>query len=147
MKIGTRQRLRLRLGMLVGLVAPLVSFPGFLCVASSSPRPKEGAEDQSAAKAEVRFQLYNDNLIIVKATIGKVKNVNMILDTGTSPSAISKEMGDRLKLQGNTESLQTLNGTIQALSVILLRIQIGPLHAESVRVKVQDLGFMERSLG
>jgi len=133
--------------MLVGLVAPLVSFPGFLCVASSSPRPKEGAEDQSAAKAEVRFQLYNDNLIIVKATIGKVKNVNMILDTGTSPSAISKEMGDRLKLQGNTESLQTLNGTIQAQSVVLPRIQIGSLHADSIRVVVQDLSFMERSLG
>jgi hypothetical protein len=133
--------------MLVGQIALLVSFAGFLCVASSSPRPRQSAEDQSAAKAEIPFQLYNGNLIIVKANIGSVKNVNMILDTGTSPSAISKEMGDRLRLQGNPEPLQTLNGTIQALSVILSRIQIGPLHAESVRVIVQDLGFMERSLG
>jgi len=147
MTIGTRQRLCLRLGMLVGQVALLVSFLGFLCVASSSPRPREGAEDQSAAKAEIPFQLYNGNLIIVKATIGTVKNVNMILDTGTSPSAISKEMGDRLKLQGNTESLQTLNGTIQAQSVILPRIEIGPLHADGVRVVVQNLSFMEQSLG
>jgi hypothetical protein len=147
MRTGTRQRLRLRLGMLVGQVALLLSFPGFLCVASSSPIPRQGDEAQSAAKAEVPFQLYNDNLIIVKATIGTVKNVNMILDTGTSPSAISKEMGDRLKLQGDPEPLQTLDGTIQALSVILPHIQIGPLHAESVRVVVQDLSFMERSLG
>jgi hypothetical protein len=77
--------------MLVEPVALLASFPGFLCVASSSPRPKEANEDQSAAKAEIPFQLYNDNLIIVKATIGAVKNVNTILDTGTSPSAISQE--------------------------------------------------------
>ena len=147
MTIGTRQRLRLRLGMLVGQVALLVSFPGFLCVASSSPKPKEGGEDQSAAKAEVPFQLYNDNLIIVKATIGTVKNVNMILDTGTSPTAISKEIADRLELQGDPEPLQTLNETIQTQSVILPRIQIGPLHEDSVRVVVQDLSFMERSLG
>jgi hypothetical protein len=147
MTIGTRQRLCFRLGMLVGQVALLVSFPGFLCVASSSPRPKEGAEDQSAAKAEIPFQLYNDNLIIVKATIGTVKNVNMILDTGTSPSAISQELADRLKLRGKTESLQTLNGTIQTQSLILPNIQIGPLAASPIRVVVQDLSFMERSLG
>ena len=147
MTIGTRQRFRLTLGMLVGQVALLVSFPGFLCVASSSPIPREDGEDQSAAKAEVPFQLYNDNLIIVKATIGTVKNVNMILDTGTSPSAISKELADRLKLRGKTESLQTLNGAIQTQSLILPSIQIGPLAAGPIRVVVQDLGFMERSLG
>jgi predicted aspartyl protease len=147
MTIGTRQRLRLRLGMLVGQVAFLLGFPGFLCVASSSPIPGEGGEDQSAAKAEVPFQLYNDNLVIVKATIGTVKNVNMILDTGTSPSAISQELADRLKLRGKTESLQTLNGTIQTQSLILPSIQIGPLAAGPIRVVVQDLGFMERSLG
>jgi len=147
MTIGTRQRLRLRLGMLVGQVALLLGFPGFLCVASSSPIPGEGGEDQSAAKAEVPFQLYNDNLVIVKATIGTVKNVNMILDTGTSPSAISQELADRLKLRGKTESLQTLNGTIQTQSLILPSIQIGPLAASPIKVVVQDLSFMERSLG
>jgi len=133
--------------MLVGQVALLVSFPGFLCVASSSPRPREGAEYQSAAKAEIPFQLYNGNLIIVKATIGRIKNVNMILDTGTSPSAITQDLADRLKLWGKTESLQTLNGTIQTQSLILPSIQIGPLSADSIRVVVQDLSFMERSLG
>jgi predicted aspartyl protease len=147
MRTGTRQRLRLRLGMLVGQVALLVGFPGLLCVASSSPIPREGGEDQSAAKAEVPFQLYNDNLIVVKATIGTVKNVNMILDTGTSPSAISQELADRLKLRGKTESLQTLNGTIQTQSLSLPSIQIGPLAASPIRVVVQDLSFMERSLG
>ena len=133
--------------MLVGQVALLVSFPGLLCVASSSPIPREGGEDQSAAKTEVPFKLYNDNLIIVKATIGPIKNVNMILDTGTSPSAINQEMADRLKVRGKAELLQTLNGTIQAQSVMLPRIQIGPLHADSIRGVVQDLSFLERSLG
>jgi predicted aspartyl protease len=71
----------------------------------------------------------------------------MILDTGTSPSAISQELADRLKLRGKTESLQTLNGTIQNQSLILPSIQIGPLTANPIRVVVQDLSFMERNLG
>jgi hypothetical protein len=147
MAIGTRRRLSLRLGILLGQVALLVGFPGFLLVASSSPISREGAEDQSAVKTEVPFQLYNGNLIIVKAIIGTVKNVNMILDTGTSPSAISQELADRLKLRGKTESLQTLNGTIQTQSLVLPSIQIGPLAASPIRVVVQNLSFMERSLG
>jgi hypothetical protein len=83
----------------------------------------------------------------VKATIGLIKNVNMILDTGTSPSAISRKMADRLNLRGNAGLLQTLNGTIQAQSVTLPRIQIGLLHADSIMGVVQDLAFLERSLG
>ena len=142
-----RSWFRLSLGVRVGLVALLVSFPGSLGFALPSPRHEDGVEDQSTAKAEIPFELYSDNLIIVKATIGPIKNVNMILDTGTSPTAITKAMADRLKLRGETESVQTLNGTIQAQSVILPPIQIGPLNADSLRVIVQDLSFMERSLG
>ena len=127
---------RLSLGGAVDLVAVLMSLPVSLCFGSSSPR-----------HTEVPFQLYNDNLIIVKAIVGPVKNVNLILDTGTSPSAISKDMAERLEIRGETETLQTLNGTIQTESIILPHIQIGPLNAHSIRVVVQDLRFMERSLG
>ena len=137
---------RLSLGVVVGLAA-LASFPRSLCFGSPSPRREGGVEDRSTARAEVPFKIYNDNLIIVKAAIGPIKNVNMILDTGTSPTAVSQEMADRLKLPGKTELLQTLNGTIQTKSFVLPRIQIGALYADSIRVVVQDLSFMERSLG
>src|SRR5450631_477340 len=49
-------------------------------------------------KTEIPFDLYNGNLIVVKATVGSVKNVNLILDTGTSPTAINQGMADRLKV-------------------------------------------------
>ena len=138
---------RLSLGGVVGIVALLVSIPASSCFGSPTPRPSDRVEEQSTVKTEVPFQLHNDNLIIVKAAIGPIENMNMILDTGTSPSAISKEMANRLKLRGETEMLQTLTGAIQAQSVILPHIQIGTLHADSIRVVVHDLSFMERSLG
>jgi clan AA aspartic protease (TIGR02281 family) len=104
-------------------------------------------ENTKGQKTEIPFDLYNGNLIIVKATVGSVENVNFIVDTGTSPSAISTEMADRLRVRGETETLQTLNGHIQAQIIILPHIQIGTLSADSIRVAVQDLSFMERSLG
>jgi predicted aspartyl protease len=131
-------------GIVLSTVALLISSVA-PCWGLLSARDTESAKER--AEAEVPFELYNGNLIIVKATIGRVKNVNMILDTGTSPTAISKAIADRLKLQGRTESLQTLARVIQTRSVILPRIQIGPLDAKSIRVILQDLTFMERSLG
>jgi predicted aspartyl protease len=118
-----------------------------LCLGSPSPRHCDHVEEQSAAKAEVPFELSNHNLIIVKATIGAIKNVNMILDTGTTPTAINQGMAERLNLRGKVGLLQTLNGTIQVQSVVLPCIQIGQLQADSGRGVVQDLTFLERSLG
>jgi predicted aspartyl protease len=109
-----------------------------------------GAADIGSAtgrKTEIPFDLYNGNLIIVKATVGSVKNVNLILDTGTSPTVINQAMAYRLKVRGKSGSLQTLTGTIQVQNVTLPHIQIGPLHADSITGVVEDLRFLERSLG
>ena len=122
-------------------------FPGSLSGESPSPRHTDSVEEQNLPTSEVPFELYNANLIIVKATLGPIKNVNLILDTGTSPTSISTGMADLLKLRGQTEPLQTLSGTMQTQSVILPHLEIGALHAESMRVVVQDLRFMERELG
>jgi hypothetical protein len=136
-----------RIKAFVGLIGLMATLPGVLCFGSPSPRPAEGVERRSVAHAEIPFQFLNDNLVIVKVTVGAAKKINMILDTGTNPSAISQKLAERLKLPGKTEFLQTLNGTIQTQSVTLPSIQIGPLDARPIRVLVQDLTFMERSLG
>jgi len=62
--------LRLRVRVVVGMGALLVCIRGPLCFGSPSPRPADCVEEVSTAKTDVPFELYNDNLIIVKATIG-----------------------------------------------------------------------------
>jgi hypothetical protein len=78
------------------------------CSGSSAAREIGSTQGQ---KTEIPFDLYNGNLIIVKATVGSFKNVNLILDTGTSPTAINQVMADRLNVRGKLALLQTLNGT------------------------------------
>jgi predicted aspartyl protease len=129
------------------LVSALLGWCGTVCPRAILEPQDRPAGQQPAAKIEIPFRFYNDNLVIVKATIGGVRNVNMILDTGTNPSSISKEVADKLKLPRKAESLETLNGTIRAESVVLPGLDVGPLHAGSLRVIVQDLRFMEESLG
>ena len=136
-----------RLAVPPALVALLLSLPVSVCLGLPSPGHSDRVEEQSTAKTEVPFELSNHNLIIVKATIGAIKNVNMILDTGTTPTAINQGMADRLNLRGKVGWLQTLNGTIQVQSVVLPCIQIGQLHADSITGVVQDLTFLEKSLG
>jgi hypothetical protein len=135
-----------RLAVAPGLVSLLLGLPVSVCLGSPSPRHSDHIEEQSTAKAEVPFEL-SHNLIIVRATIGPIRNVNMILDTGTTPTAINQGMAERLNLRGKVGLLQTLNGTIQVQSVVLPRIQIGHLPADSITGVVQDLAFLERSLG
>lgn len=109
-----------------------------------------GPEDRNPGRpqaAEIPFKLYNDNLIIVKGTVGTIKGVNLILDTGTTPTSISKSLASRLKLHGNTEPLKTLNGVIQTESFTLPHIEVAAFSANELRVVTQDFKFMEDSLG
>src|SRR5215510_836950 len=78
----------------------VIVFPGSLCGGSLSPGYTDSVKEQNLPTFEVPFELYNANLIIVKATLGPIKNVNLILDTGTSPTSISTGMADLLKLGG-----------------------------------------------
>jgi len=109
-----------------------------------------GAKDKSGSESrpsEIPFKLYNDNLIVVKGNVGPIGGVNFILDTGTTPTSISKSLASRLKLSGTSEPLQTLSGAIETQSFVVPHIQIGAFCADQVRVVTQDFKFVEESLG
>lgn len=130
-----------------GLLSLGLGLTSILYPASLSAAQVSSSDSRTAAVAAIPFRLCNGNLVVVKATIGTIRNMNMILDTGTNPSAISKEIASKLKLTGESESLETLNGTIRAQKLTLHDIQLGPFHVASLRVLVQDFATMERSLG
>jgi predicted aspartyl protease len=116
----------------------------------SHERPQKSdprVANESAREAEViPFEIYDDALIVVKGRIGSLESVNMIIDTGTSPTAISEDVANQLHLRGKTGLLLTSNGAILAQTVALSRIQIGPLQADSIRAVVEDFAFLERKL-
>jgi Aspartyl protease len=143
-EVRTRTTVRLRIA--TGLVALLTSIP--LCQASPSPGETGPVGEQAKTNLpEIPFRLCNDNLIAVKGSIGPIKNVNFILDTGTSPTIIAGKIAAHLKLRGQTGFIVTLNGTTQGESLIVPHLQIGSLQADSAKVVVKDLGSLEQTLG
>ena len=121
-----------------------VGLPSFSGARGSST---EDGHTKDKDQTEIPFELYHENLIIVKGSIGSVENANILLDTGTSPTAISTEIASRLNLLGTTEPLLSSSGQIDVQTLILPRIDIGALHRTSARIVVQDLSFMRRNLG
>jgi len=71
-------------------IVVLVGVVGTLCFGPSLAAQADPTEPQSAANVEIPFELYNGNVVVTKATIGKMKKMNVILDTGTNPSIVSK---------------------------------------------------------
>jgi predicted aspartyl protease len=128
------------------LVAVFLGYP-FGLVTLSGSRIQPDHNRPVAQNAQIPFELYNDHLIVVRGSIGSIKNVRVLLDTGKNPTAISQEIAEQLNLHGNRESLLMSNGKIEVQSVSLPDIHVGAFHAESIRVLVQDLSYLKRNVG
>jgi len=118
----------------------LASYPSFSC----AEEPDSG--DSHPQRLEIPFELYNGHLMVARGSIGHLKNVKILLDTGKSPSAISKEIAGQLSLKGTAESLIFSNGELPVDSVLLPELKLGAWHVTSVRVLVQDLSYLRRSV-
>ena len=118
-----------------------------LARASPSSAYRDVSEPPNSMAVDIPFRLYSRNLVVVKATIGRTKDVNMIIDTGTNTSVISKKIAKQLRVDRRPEVVETLNGTIQAHSLILPDIQMGSFRVISPRLLVHDFTAMERNLG
>jgi hypothetical protein len=101
--------------------------------------------DRRPRPAELRFELRH-NLIVVKGKIATFESANVILDTGTNSTAISKRLAGQLGLRGNLEALDSLSGTTQVESAILPQLEVGPMSAEHIKVIVTDLSLLEQKL-
>jgi predicted aspartyl protease len=128
------------------LATVFLGYPFGLVTLSGSPIQPDHNRPV-AQDAQIPFELYNDHLIVVRGSIGSIKNVRVLLDTGKNPTAISQEIAEQLNLHGNRESLLMSNGKIEVQSVSLPDIHVGALHAESIKVLVQDLSYLQRNLG
>jgi len=120
------------------LAMKVVTFP---CVVRCSP-----AEQGTRKNLELPFRLCNQELIVVKGRIGNLGDLNILLDTATNPSIISPDLARRLNLSGAAVPSLSTAGRIEVQNIILPNIEVGPLHLESSRAVVQDLGFVQRDL-
>jgi hypothetical protein len=96
---------------------------------------------------EVPFKLYRGYVIVVRGSIGGLKNLNVLVDTGAVPSVVDLRIARKLHLRGQTGRVDVPTKTLTTERVIVSDVQLGPSHAKALPMIVQDLSFAEEALG
>jgi hypothetical protein len=95
-----------------------------------SPPPVEGT---------IKFDLYQDYLMVARGSAGTLKGLNFLIDTGVSPSVLDP----RLQSPG---SIEVVGGSVQAGTANVPSLNLGPITRENVPVFIEDLSFFQKAL-
>jgi len=101
----------------------------------------------SANETRVPFVLHRGFSIVVHGSIGEIKGLNFIIDTGAVPSVVDRRLSHRLNLDGQPDQVSLFARTMPSQRVVLPSVVLGPIHATGVEALTQDLSFIERALG
>jgi predicted aspartyl protease len=97
--------------------------------------------------SEIAFKAYQDYLIVVDGRIGNLEHQNLLLDTGSNPSMIDRNVSAKLGLQGASRDLSLFNKSVSSENVTLPDLQCGPLRRQNLSVMVADFSAISKALG
>ena len=98
----------------------------------------------AGATAEVPFELYQHHLVVAKGAIGQLSNLNLLIDTGTIPSAVDQRIARKLRLQTESSALIAFGQQVPVQGAMLADgFRIGSLRTGAVPVHVSDLSYLD----
>jgi hypothetical protein len=139
-------RIRKRSGHRRGAVASvlLAGFLSAMCLAGDITVPAPPKKEQAA---EIPFSLRQGYMIVVKGRVADLDGLNLLLDTGTSPSMVDKSVSDKLNLKGIQRGISLFNKDLASETVMLPALELGPLHRANLPVMVADFSKIGKGLG
>jgi len=96
---------------------------------------------------DVPFEMYLGYTIVAKGSMGRLQKLNFIIDTGAVPSVVDQRVARKLSLKGTLDAVTVFTKDVRTEEVVVPTLELGPVHAESVRFLAQDLRFIENGLG
>lgn len=100
-----------------------------------------------ATPSRLGFKLVRDYLIIAQLAVGRFRNLNFIVDTGSNRTIIDKRLADRLELRPTKAQLTAINAIAAVAESTVAEIQVGSRRFTSVPVLVSDLTPLRQPLG
>ena len=121
----------------------LLSIAALLCATA-----KERPDPIPSVDGVLRFELYRGYLMVARGSVGPLKGLHFLIDTGTSTTLIDSRIARRLNLQGLPEEVNIMffNGGAGAMKAKVPSIVLGPVHRNHVSVLVQDLAIFDDAL-
>jgi hypothetical protein len=125
----------------------LAAVPSSMPAKTVKCAPDSSKNDHLGAAGTCRIipiKIYSGYLVLVEGQIAGVSGPqNFVLDTGTSPSIINERLVRHLKLATKPSSVIAAGRTVITQSTIVPEITLGPIHAGTLRMNVQDLSQAE----
>jgi predicted aspartyl protease len=121
----------------------LVTWSALLLALSLTPNVVFAADNPK----EVPFKLYRGYAIVVHGSIGNLKNLNLLVDTGAVPSVLDVRIAKKLHLTGATEKISVFTQKVETQRAMAQDLRVGPLRADVLPVVVKDLSFAADALG
>ena len=114
--------------------------------AAHSPSSRGTVRD--AVQGTVRFDLFRGYLMVARGSIGPLKGLHFLLDTGTSATLVDTRIASRLNMEGVTEAVNVVfyQGEVQAFHSWAPSIELGPVRQFHRPVLVQDLSMFDAAL-
>jgi predicted aspartyl protease len=103
-------------------------------------------ESNPPAKSKIKFVLHHDYLIVIQGSVGPLKGLNFLFDTGATPTVLDPRIAEKLHLTTAPIDVAVLKGTVQSRSAIAPTLQFGSVRSENRRVVIQDLSFLQKWL-
>ena len=124
----------------------------FLMICAGCARPAPAASLPTSATRErptaaVPFDLYDGYLIVVHGSAGPLKNLNFLVDTGTTVPVLDSRIAQKLHLADEaSESIVILGGRARGIDTELPSLAFGPVQRSNLQVVTTDLSFFRRIL-
>lgn len=95
------------------------------------------------AKTSVEFQLYRDYLIVVQGSVGPLKGLHFLLDTGSNPTILDSQLARRLHLEVTPAAVAVLNGDVRGGIATAPSLAMGPIRRANIPVVTKDLSLIQ----
>ena len=106
-----------------------------------------GTESRAQVAVTVPFRLYWGYLVVVEASIGNIRKLSFLVDTGAYPSVIDQKIAHRLGLAEQPARVNLSKNSVETRLVVLPSLILGPIRADSLRVLSEDLSFFQKTVG
>ncbi|MGA9465359.1 MAG: aspartyl protease family protein [Terracidiphilus sp.] len=135
--------MRIRPSILLNLLVGLACLPSHVHASDIPERDSLPVVTETAGS--IRFDLYQGYFIVVHGSIGRLKNLNFFLDTGTTPSVVDARIAKSIDLPTEKSiSIAVLGGRTEGHEAHLSSIELGPLKRSNLHVITTDLSFFQK---
>ena len=117
----------------------LFSFLFALLMSGSFANAQLTIAQSTPVREVIPAKLYHGYLMVVEGTIGDLGKRTLAIDTGAFPSVIDRRLAKKLHLESKREELRVVDRNLNSEAASVPSVAIGSLHANGVRMVVEDL--------